>query len=293
MGIRTVLGLLGGVLLAACGGSAEYSAKSSYAPSYGGGSTATAQAPSSMDSRSYTGGGGEVRQEALNQSQQPQERPGLGTGWGESRVSHVHEVSFDRDGAQPFATGMLHYNDRHGVEALAMYHQAIAGGFMHDVPEAGGAITVAVVDPNGSPLDALKVGDRTYVIGHDGDRYSIVMTNHTNHRFESIATVDGLDVVNGHPASMEYRGYILGPFQRLEIDGFRQSQSAVAAFRFSKTSESYAAQTSGDRNVGVIGVAFFSERGDSFTPWTFDELQKRDTANPFPNDIRFAQPPTR
>jgi len=160
-----------------------------------------------------------------------------------------------------------------------------------NVPEAGGAITVAVVGESGSPLDALKVGDRTYVIGHDGERYSIVMTNHTNHRFESIATVDGLDVVNGHPASMDYRGYILAPFARLEIDGFRQSQSSVAAFRFSRVSESYAAQTSGDRNVGVIGVAFFSERGDSFTPWTFDELQKRDTASPFPSDLRFAQPP--
>ncbi len=302
MGKLNLLGLVSGFLLAACGG-AEYggmkaATSGGYAPSstspgdYGGG--ATAQAPASMESRSaYSGGGGgtDVRHDQA-QNTAP-ERPGLGTGWGETRESHVHEVSFDRSGATPFAVGTLHYNDRRGVEALAMYHSAVAGGFMHDVPEAGGAITVAIVDQNGSPLDALKVGDRTYVIGHDGERYSIVMTNHTNHRFESIATVDGLDVVNGRPASMDYRGYILAPFARLEIDGFRQSQSSVAAFRFSKTSESYAAQTSGDRNVGVIGVAFFSERGDSFTPWTFDELQKRDSASPFPNDLRYAQPPVR
>jgi hypothetical protein len=295
--IRNVLGVLG-VLLTACGG-AEY-AKSSYAPSYGGGGTTpsnysvSAQAPTPTESRSaYTGGGAsDERPQEQAQNQAP-ERPGLGTGWGETRESHVHEVSFDRDGSAPFAVGALHYNDRHGVEALAAYHQAVTGGFMHDVPEAGGAITVAVVNESGSPLDALKVLDRTYVIGQEGARYEIVITNHTNHRFESIATVDGLDVVNGRPASMDNRGYILGPFARLEIDGFRQSQSAVAAFRFSRTSESYAAQTSGDRNVGVIGVAFFSERGDSFTPWTFDELQKRDTASPFPNDIRFAQPPMR
>lgn len=299
MGIRNVLGLLSTVLLAACGGSAEY-AKSSYAPSYGGGGSyggsapasvqsdygGSAAPPSAMESRSSSNG--EARHEALNQAP---ERPGLGTGWGETRVSHVHEVSFERESSTPFAVGMLHYNDRGGVEALASYHQAVAGGFMHEVPQAGGAITVAVVGENGSPLDALKVGDRTYVIGHDGERYSIVMTNHTNHRFESVATVDGLDVVNGRPASLDNRGYILAPFARVEIDGFRQSQSAVAAFRFSRVSESYAAQTSGDRNVGVIGVAFFSERGDSFTPWTLDELRTRDTANPFPVDLRFAQPP--
>ena len=298
MAIRNLLGVFG-VLLTACGGGAEY-AKSSYAPSYGGGTTptadyggASAQAPASKESSAYNGGGGGAepqRDQALNQAP---ERPGLGTGWGETRESHVHEVSFDRDGTTPFAVGTLHYNDRRGVEALAAYHTAVTAGFMHDVPEAGGAITVSVVDANGSPLDALKVLDRTYVIGQEGARYSIVITNHTNHRFESIATVDGLDVVNGRPASMDYRGYILGPFARVEIDGFRQSQSAVAAFRFSRTSQSYAAQTSGDRNVGVIGVAFFSERGDSFTPWTFDELQKRDTASPFPVDLRYAQPPGR
>ncbi len=301
MGIRNVLGLLSStVLLAACGGGAEY-AKSSYAPSnyggtsapgvaadYGGGSSAHMEATQSPTTSSRTPSNDGDSRQALNPAP---ERPGLGTGWGETRVSHVHEVTFDRDGSTPFAVGMLHYNDRAGVEALASYHQAVAGGFLHEVPEAGGAITVAIVDQNGSPLDALKVGDCTYVIGHDGERYSIVMTNHTNHRFESVATVDGLDVVNGHPASLEYRGYILGPFARIEVDGFRQSQSAVAAFRFSRVSESYAAQTSGDRNVGVIGVAFFSERGDSFTPWTLDELRTRDTANPFPVDLRFAQPP--
>jgi len=296
MAIRNLLGLLSStVLLAACGGGAEYT-KSSYAPSnYGGGSSAPGvvaeyggpSTESTSSPRAPQSNDGESRQ-ALNQAP---ERPGLGTGWGETRVSHVHEVSFDRESSTPFAVGMLHYNDRAGVEALASYHQAVAGGFLHEVPEAGGAITVSIVDPNGSPLDALKVGDRTYVIGHDGERYSIVMTNHTNHRFESVATVDGLDVVNGHPASLEYRGYILGPFARIEVDGFRQSQSAVAAFRFSRVSESYAAQTSGDRNVGVIGVAFFSERGDSFTPWTLDELRTRDTANPFPVDLRYAQPP--
>lgn len=303
MAIRSVLGaFVVTALVSGCGG-ADYAsgAKSSYsgyAGSAGYAPTSTGASDYSVKSTSTSTpmpvtesrGGGEpqARSEVLNQAP---ERPGLGTGFGETRASHVHEVDFQRDGSQPFAVGTLHYNDRHGVEALASFHQAMAGGFIHDVPEAGGAITVAIVGENGSPLDALKVGDRTYVVGHDGERYSIVLTNHTNHRFESIASVDGLDVVNGRPASMDNRGYILSPFARLEIDGFRRSSEAVAAFRFSRVSDSYAAQTSGDRNVGVVGVAFFSERGDSFTPWTFDELRTRDSASPFPVDLRYAQPP--
>lgn len=283
MAIRELLGgFLAMGLVAGCGGSAAYTAGSSYAPPESAGAK-SAPPPAAAETSPMGGNDFQARNEAP-------ERPGLGTGWGETRVSHVHEVSFDRDGTAPFATGMLHYNDWQGVQALAAYHQSTANVF-HDVPEAGGAITISIVGENGRPLDALKLVDRTFVIGREGERYAIVMTNHTNHRFEALATVDGLDVINGRPASMENRGYILGAYDRLEIDGFRQSSDAVAAFRFSRTSESYAAQTSGDRNVGVIGVAFFAERGDSFTPWTTEELQKRDTANPFPADLRFAQPP--
>jgi hypothetical protein len=297
MVIRNVLGAFAVTfLISGCGGSAEYvSAKSA---GYGGGYTTATTAPDSVSverspnappsvTSDARGGGAEPEMT----SQAPTERPGLGTGFGETRESHVHEVTFDRESSQPFAVGTLHYNDRHGVEALASFHQAMTGGWLHDVPEAGGAITVSIVGENGAPLDALKVGDRTYVIGHDGERYSIVMTNHTNHRFESVTSVDGLDVVNGRPAGLGNRGYILNAFGRLEIDGFRRSQEAVAAFRFSRVADSYAAQTSGDRNVGVVGVAFFSERGDSFSPWTFDELRTRDTASPFPVDLRYAQPP--
>ncbi len=297
MVIRNVLGTFAvTVLISACGGSAEYATSAKSASGYGGYTTASASPDSvsvSPNAPSVTsdgrGGGGAEPEQMMTQA--PQERPGLGTGFGETRESHVHEVSFDRESSQPFAVGTLHYNDRHGVEALASFHQAMTGGWLHDVPEAGGAITVSIVGESGAPLDALKVGDRTYVIGHDGERYSIVMTNHTNHRFESVTSVDGLDVVNGHPAGLGNRGYILNAFGRLEIDGFRRSQEAVAAFRFSRVADSYAAQTSGDRNVGVVGVAFFSERGDSFSPWTFDELRTRDTASPFPIDLRYAQPP--
>jgi hypothetical protein len=135
-------------------------------------------------------------------------------------------------------------------------------------------------------LDALRVAERTYVVGESGERYSVVLTNHTEHRFEAVATVDGLDVVNGHTGDLSNRGYVLSPYATLEIDGFRQSQDAVAAFRFAKVSESYAAKTGDARNVGVIGVAFFGEQGDD------EDTRTRDTANPFPGrDPRYAQPP--
>jgi hypothetical protein len=52
--------------------------------------------------------------------------------------------------------------------------------------------------------------------------------------------------------------------------------------------DSYAAKRGNDRNVGVIGVAIFQERGSSY-PWTDRELRRRDSADAFPG--RFAPAP--
>ena len=219
----------------------------------------------------------------------PESRPGLGTEWGETRTSRVHDVTFVRDASRPFATATLHYNDRRGVDAMANLHAQRESS--RTLSTAGGAVTISIKDASGNPLEAVRVGDRTMVVGQAGQRYSIVLTNHTSHRFESVVTVDGLDVINGKPGSFENRGYVLLPFATLEIDGFRQSTNAVAAFRFAAVGESYAAQMGSARNVGVIGAAFFAERGDAFVPAS--ELRLRDTASPFPADPRFAQPPRR
>jgi hypothetical protein len=237
--------------------------------------------------------GSSFQESAPSPSPQPRERPGLGTEWGEQRESRVHDVSFARaDEDRPFAVAALHYNDRQGVAALVSFH-AETGPRLRETSAAGGAISVAINDGSGEALEAVHLGDRTFVIGQAGERYSIVLTNHTNHRFEAVATVDGLDVINGKTGSMQNRGYVLMPFATLQIDGFRQSQDTVAAFRFSKVSDSYAAQVGKARNVGVIGVAFFLEQGDSAS-WTRDELERRDTANPFPaSDSRYALPPRR
>jgi hypothetical protein len=131
------------------------------------------------------------------------------------------------------------------------------------------------------------------VVGEDGARYRIVIRNATTARFEVVASVDGLDVIDGHPANPERRGYIVDPHDSLVIDGFRTSDRDVAAFRFGKVADSYAARTSGDRDVGVIGLAIFAERGATWSHeprYDRDEVERRDTADPFPGR-GYAQPP--
>ena len=52
---------------------------------------------------------------------------------------------------------------------------------------------------------------------------------------------------------------MLAPGQSAEIAGWRKSMDEVAAFYFTRLSDSYAARTERPENVGVIGVAIFNE----------------------------------
>ena len=53
---------------------------------------------------------------------------------------------------------------------------------------------------------------------------------------------------------------MLGPWQRMEVRGWRKNLSEVAEFQFTSLGDSYAARTGRPGNVGVIGVAAFRER---------------------------------
>jgi hypothetical protein len=215
------------------------------------------------------------------------ERPGLATSWGEARVSPVREVPFRRASDAPFSTGSLFYNDHSGVEAMASYDVRLAARMDSPVPVHGG-ITLSVVDENGLPLPAMSLGGHIYVVGENGRRYSIVLTNLTDRRYEAVLSVDGLDVLDGKSASVHKRGYLIAPYATLTVEGFRKSYEEVAAFRFGSVSSSYAARSGSDRNVGVIGYAFFSERGATLP--ADDEIALRRSADAFGGD-HFAAPP--
>lgn len=311
--LALVLGLTAaGFLSVGCGRSALEVAKSGdsagYAPS---GAPAESMAPAtppaaapayaksssangSSASASPAGASIEAERSVVDSSRsradEARERPGLGTQWGETRTSRIHEVAFERQSSEPASVVALNYNDREGVSALASFRDArpIRSGALSAMD---GAIKVTIEDGSGSPLDMRRVGDRNVVVGKAGQRYTIVLSNRTDRRFEAVASVDGLDVMSGETASFDQRGYVLVPHGVVRIDGFRKSEREVAAFRFSKVADSYAAETSTARNVGVIGVAFFREEGDQVSPWMERELELRDSATPFPSERRFARPP--
>jgi hypothetical protein len=125
---------------------------------------------------------------------------------------------------------------------------------------APGPYRLEVVDEAGRPLPTFVHRGRHWVLGALGQRYLLRVRNDGPGRIEAVVSVDGRDVVDGEPASSGKRGYLVDPGAELTIDGFRISTEAVAAFRFSSVPRSYAALRGDARDVGVVGVAVFTER---------------------------------
>jgi len=211
------------------------------------------------------------------------ERPGLGTRWGEGRVSRVHEVAFERAGVAPQTQAVVRYDDNEGVLAMAGASDPV---WREARVNLCPGLELELIDDRGRPLPMLTNGEHGFVTGRPGQRYALLVHNRTPRRYEVVTSVDGLDVLDGRSASLSKRGYIVEPGGELSIEGFRKSTWEVASFRFGAVADSYAARQGNDRAVGVIGVAVFNEQGDDRT----SEAERRLRAEPFA-PTRFAQAP--
>lgn len=212
----------------------------------------------------------------------PTHRPGLATVFGERVRSRVTFTSFTRARTRPDGVVSIHYNDYQGLVAMTRHLRRRCCGTLpaHRV-HAG--LTVQLVDAYRRPLRGVQIGGKTIVMGKAGSRYGILVQSYSNRRFEIVASVDGLDVIDGKRANTTKRGYIVAPYGRLYIRGFRTSRYNVAAFRFGSVRNSYAARSTGNtRNVGAVGLAVFSEYRRAYST---TEAIRRLRARPF------AQPP--
>ncbi len=216
--------------------------------------------------------------------QERRKSAGLGTAYGEQRHSSVREVAFQRaDMQHPDVMLSMRYNDADGIAAMTQVRTGTP--YAPAASHSHGELRMSLLDEYGRTMPGANVGGETYAVGQTGQRYAIGIENHTGERYEVVASVDGLDVVDGQDAHFGKRGYIVDPFTSFVIEGWRTSGNSVAAFRFSDIEQSYGARTGKARNIGVIGAAFFRERGRP----TWEELHRRSTANPFPG--RYAPPP--
>jgi hypothetical protein len=221
----------------------------------------------------------------------------LGTQWGEGIESKTRTVVAKRLSEQPDEVASVGYNEASAVRRDVGNNPERR----LNLQLAQGDVEWSVLDESNRPLPLQRArrsssgsssSDMFRLAGVEGARYTLRFRNLSDRSYEVIATVDGLDVLTGKAGSLRNGGYVLRPQETLNIEGFRKSQSEVAAFRFATPGRAYAANTeAGDvRNIGVIGAALFEleqpqvprrPRGDATPP----------QPSAFPADGAYAPPP--
>ncbi len=130
-------------------------------------------------------------------------------------------------------------------------------------PRPVSLVSVQLQDDQGSALRTFHVRGTTYVLGQQGSRYNIRLSNNTGGRLEVVMNVDGRDVIHGRRnQGSRDRGYLVPARGSVLIKGYRTTMSSVAAFRFSSPGESYAGRHGQAHAVGIINVAAYRERAE-------------------------------
>jgi hypothetical protein len=100
----------------------------------------------------------------------------------------------------------------------------------------------------------------TYIEARNGSEYELVLKNNTAKRVKFVLSVDGLSVLDGEPAGIDSKGYIVNAFQTANITGWLKNDNEVARFVFWDKENSYSNKTGkGNGNTGVIGALVFEE----------------------------------
>lgn len=150
---------------------------------------------------------------------------------------------------------------------------------------AGNLLDLSVVDRDtGATLPTYTQNGKLYVPGTPGHRYAVRLNNRTGARVLAVLSVDGVNAVSGETASANQSGYVLDAWESTEINGWRKNLNEIAQFNFTSLSNSYAAQTDRPANVGVIGVAVFTERERRWIAEERSDREPRPASRPWAKD---------
>ena len=210
---------------------------------------------------------------AERSTQDAAESERLGTKWGDDVNSEVTTVDLRRTSSDPIEQMQVRYADK-----------AYDGRAVNSMSLLAGKVDFSMETDTGA-LSLYRDSGNYYVQGQAGQAYRLVYHNNSANTYEIVASVDGINVLNGSAASRYDSGYVLNPNDDLVIEGFRKSQSSVASFIFSKPESAYAANTSSGsiNNTGIIGTAVYG---------LYDPSKPKPTQpQAYPADNGYAKPP--
>lgn len=179
------------------------------------------------------------------------------------------------------------------LAALALLVAAPAFGRHPERSLNGEAVSVRVlVDGRTAPLYSRSSDwdDRRYFQAHRGGRYAIELRNLTGRRIGVLMTVDGLNVITGERSSLDSHEsmYVLEPWARTTIRGWRSSLRSVQQFVFVDERRSYAERTGqANGDMGWIRILTFEEERPHIV-----SRRRWDDRGPYPLPATPPQPST-
>ncbi|MCU0756210.1 MAG: hypothetical protein MUE46_13965 [Xanthomonadales bacterium] len=121
-------------------------------------------------------------------------------------------------------------------------------------------VDLQVIDRHsGRTIPQLAHRGERWVAGEQGREFTVRLSNRSGERVLAVLSVDGVNAISGESADPSQTGYVLDPWQSIDVRGWRKSERQTAAFHFTLGERSYAARTGRPQNVGVIGVAVYRE----------------------------------
>jgi len=161
-------------------------------------------------------------QQAINTNNTSNDR-GIGTQWGDGVESHVREVKLARINNTPIDVAVIHYSKKAFVHGKKVQELMLNGD-----------VGMSIIDDNNNKWSLFKQDDEINMSGEAGKNYQLYYVNYSRNTYEIVATVDGLDVINGKAGSLNNNGYILRPYSTLSIKGFRKNDVKLPHLHFRK-----------------------------------------------------------
>ena len=161
------------------------------------------------------------------------------------------------------------------VTAITLFTSALLGA---STAQAGSLVDIEVLARAGyrGDLSSYWFRGQNYVEGRQNQEFRVRLRNKGGERVMAVLSVDGVNAISGETAGVNQTGYVLAPYQTLDVDGWRKSNVRTAAFYFTHISDSYAARTRRPENVGVIGAAIFRELRYEYGDEEYDEYSQDD-----------------
>jgi hypothetical protein len=150
------------------------------------------------------------------------------------------------------------------LAAAAAAVGSAASGHEWEPRVAPGTLVTVWVDVDGrrAPLFPAPDGSgRHYLQAREGASYEVGLQNRTSERVGVVLTVDGLNAISGTRDEGRGRMYVLGPWGRATVRGWRTSLREVRRFTFVDEKRSYAARTDqANSRMGWIEARVYRER---------------------------------